>query len=475
MSRTLFLSNLFIYAAMTAAVSAAPRTMRLDYYHTGNASEERFALDRVVVEPLEWPGNPARPIDDTNLGKYLFEVVDRGTNGVLFSRGFASIYGEWETTDEAKSAYRTFHESLRFPTPPGPVQVVLKKRDAKNTFHEVASFLVDPKDKFADTSKPPSPGPVITIERHGDPAEKVDFLILGDGYTVSERGKFEKDARRLAEILFATSPFKEHRNDFNVWALCPEASESGISRPSTGVHRRSRVGATYDAFGSERYMLTFDNRSFRDVASFAPYEFVEILANTRTYGGGGIFNLYSTVAADSLWAPYVFVHEFGHHFAGLADEYYTSEVAYGPATGRVEPWEPNATALLDPASLKWKDLIGQGTPVPTPWSKEAFEAQSREIQKRRREIRAQNRPEDEMDALFREQREKETKLLQADAYAGKAGAFEGAMYEANGYYRPQSDCIMFSRNDVGFCAVCRRAIQRVIELYAGRQAGGGRR
>ncbi len=466
--------SLFVLGtAMAAVASASPRTMRVDYYHTGNVSEERLALDRIVVEPLEWPGNGARSIDNTNLGKYFFEVVDRASNVVLFSRGFASIYGEWETTDEAKSTHRAFHESLRFPTPPGPVQVIVKKRDAKNAFRELATFLVDPKDKFVDTSRPPPPGPLITLERHGDPSEKVDFLILGDGYTAAERSKFEKDARRLAEILFATSPFREHRNDFNVWGLCPPAEESGISRPSTGVHRRSRVGATYDAFGSERYLLTFENRSFRDVASFAPYEFVEILTNTRTYGGGGIFNLYSTVAADSVWAPYVFVHEFGHHFAGLADEYYTSEVAYEPATGRVEPWEPNATALADPATLKWKDLVAAGTPLPTPWSKEAFETQSGEYQKRRREIRAKNRPEEEMDTLFREQKEKETKLLAADPHFGKVGAFEGAMYEAHGYYRPQIDCIMFSRNDVGFCAVCRRAIERVIALYAGRRGAGG--
>ena len=191
MTRKVFSSLLFIYAAVAATVSAAPRTMRLDYYHSGNASEERFALDRIVIEPLEWPGNPARPIDDTNLGKYLFEVVDRGTNAVLFSRGFASIYGEWETTGEAKAQNRAFHESLRFPAPSGPVQVVVKKRDSKNAFREVASFLVDPKDRFIDPSKPALPGPLITIERHGDPAEKVDFLILGDGYTASERGKFE--------------------------------------------------------------------------------------------------------------------------------------------------------------------------------------------------------------------------------------------------------------------------------------------
>jgi hypothetical protein len=235
---------------MPAALAAAPRTMRVDYYHTGTASEERFSLDRVVVEPLEWPGNPAAAVDRTNLGRYFFEVADVASGRVLYSRGFASVYGEWETTPEAKQRARTFHESLRFPRPDGPVKITLKKRDAQNAFREVWTTDVDPKDPFVDDAKPPSPGPLLSLEKHGEPADKVDFLILGDGYTAAERGKFEKDARRLVEILFAVSPFKERRGDFNVWGLCPPTEESGISRPSTGVHRRSRVGATYDAFGS---------------------------------------------------------------------------------------------------------------------------------------------------------------------------------------------------------------------------------
>jgi hypothetical protein len=343
---------------------------------------------------------------------------------------------------------------------------VVKKRDKQNAFREVWTFVVDPADMFVDTAKPPSPGPLLEIQKAGPPAQKIDFLILGDGYTAAERGKFEKDARRLTEILFSVSPYKERRNDFNVWGLCPPAEESGVSRPSTGIHRRSRIGASYDAFGSERYMLTFENKSWRDVASFAPYEFVEILANSRTYGGGGIFGQYSTVAADSLWAPYVFVHEFGHHFAALADEYYTSAVAYGPAAERIEPWEANVTALLDPDNLKWKDLVAPGTPVPTAWPKERFETMSRDFQARRRKIRAANGPEDQMDALFSVEKAEETKLLGGDPQAGKVGAFEGAMYEAKGYYRPQIDCIMFTRDDVGFCAVCRRGIQAVMDLYS---------
>jgi len=454
---------IFLFASITQA--APPRTMRLDYYHTGNSSQELFSVDRIVIEPLPWSGNPNKPIDDTNLGKYIFEVRDRASNRMVYSRGFASVYGEWETTDEAKSANRTFHESLRFPAPASPVQIVLKKRDAVNAFREIWSTSIDPSDKFIDRSTAARPAPLLEIQKSGDPATKVDFLIMGDGYTAAESKKFEQDARRLVQILFATSPFKEHRGDFNIWGLCPPAAESGISRPSTGVYRQSPLGTSYDAFGSERYVLTFDNRAMRTIASFAPYEFIEIITNSRTYGGGGIFNLYSTVAADSAQAPYVFVHEFGHHFAGLADEYYTSRVAYAPAANRIEPWEANVTALGDAKNLKWKDLVASDTPLPTPWQKEEFEKHSREYGKRRAEIRAENRPEEEMEALFRENREFELKLFGAEKYAAKVGAFEGAMYEASGYYRPQVDCIMFTRSKA-FCAVCTRTLERIIELYS---------
>ena len=449
-----------------AATAAPPRTLRVDYVHSGNAREERFALERVVIEPLPWPGDPEKTLDDTNLGKYFFEVIDRGTRRVLYSRGFASIFGEWETTGEAANVNGAFGESLRFPAPAAPVQLVISKRDAANDFREVWSTVIDPADMLVDRSSPPGAGELLALQRSGEPVDKVDLLILGDGYTAVERGKCEGDAKRLMGMLFTVEPFASRRADFNVWGLCPAAAESGIARPSTGIHRRSPVGATYDAFRSERYVLTFDNRAFRDVASQAPYEFVEIMTNSNTYGGGGIFGQFATVAADSEWAPYLFVHELAHHFAALADEYYTSDVAYEPAANRIEPWEPNVTTLLDPARLKWRDLVGPGTPLPTPWGKEAFEARSREIQAERRRIRAERRPESEMDALFRRQREEEEARFAAEPHAHDVGAFEGANYEAKGYFRPQVDCVMFTRDRVPFCAVCRRAIERVIDLYA---------
>ena len=441
--------------------AGTPRTLRLDYFHTASVSEERFALDRVVLEG-PWPGNPARPIDDTNLGRYLFEVIDRATNRVVYSRGFASICGEWETTDEAKRAHRTFHESLRFPEPADPVQVVLKKRDATGFFREAWSLGVDPRDPTIDRTGPGSSRAWAVME-NGPPARKVDLLLLGDGYTAAEMGKWHADAKRLADILFSTSPFKERKADFNVWAIDTPSEESGVARPSDGVYRRSALRAAYDAFGSERYVLDFDNPRVREAAAAAPYDVMEIVVNGRKYGGGGIFNLYATVASDNAFTPYVFVHEFGHHFAGLADEYYTSDVAYGSAAERPEPWERNVTA--HPASPKWKDVVTAGVPLPTPWSKDEFEAAQKEIQERRRRIRAEKRPEEEMEALFNEEQKKVDALLAQGPHAASVGSFEGAMYEAKGYFRAQANCIMFTRH-TEFCRVCSRALESVIDLYA---------
>jgi hypothetical protein len=461
MKRTL---ALIVPLFASLACVAAPRTMRVDYYHTGNSEQQWFSLDRVVLEPLEWPGNPSKSVDESGLGNYRFEVRQQGSGKLLYSRGFNSVFGEWKTTAEGLHANRTFSESLRFPSPDSPVEISLEER-AERGFREVWKTTVDPKDKFIDRAKPPAPGKLIELQKMGDPATKVDLLLLGDGYTAKERKKFEHDAHRFLEVLFATSPFREHRNDFNVWGLCPAAEESGVSRPSTGIYRRSPLGATYDTFGTERYVLTTENRALRDVASFAPYEFIEILVNNGIYGGGGIFNQYATVAVDNLWAGYTGVHEFGHQFAALADEYYTSDVAYLAPEKKTEPWEPNVTALLDPANLKWKDVVAPGTPIPTPWEKEEFDRYAAEIQERRKELRAATKPEAEMEQLLQEAQEKLDAMLGAQKYAGKVGAFEGANYQSKGYYRPELNCIMFTRSPV-FCAVCRRAIERIIGMYA---------
>jgi hypothetical protein len=442
----------------------AEGTMRVDYYHTGGLGTEAVSLDR-VVDDGPWAGSRTRLVDDTNLGKYLFEVIDRETNRCVYSRGFASIFGEWETTDESKVMHRSYHESVRFPWPRRPVQVVVKKRIADQSFREIWSTVVDPQSRFVNRARLAPPGKVWTVFENGPAAAKVDLLLLGDGYTDSELPKFHADVKRLVETMFAVEPYKSRRGDFNVRAIDLPTSESGIHNPRTGALRRGRLGTEYNIFDSERYALSLDNRAWRDVASAAPYDAVEILINNRYYGGGGIFNDQATVAVDTGSAAYIFVHEFGHHFAGLGDEYYTSDVAYETgAAEKTEPWEPNVTALHDPARLKWKDLVEPGTPLPTPWDKGAFEKKSAEIQAARRKIRADGSPEAEMDKLFTVQREWESTFLSSMKYFGKVGAFEGASYEPKGLYRPEADCIMFTRAP-SFCRVCRRAIERVIDMH----------
>jgi hypothetical protein len=452
--------------SIAAAPASAPRaTWRLDFHHTGGKGIEIFSVDKLIVEPLPWSGPAGSDVDSTGHGSYKFELRD--TRGrVLFSRGYSPIFAEWVTTAEAAKVNRTFHESLRFPQLDAIVDAVVFKRDESNRFVEVWRTRLDPADQFIDRSTPPAQR-AIEIEKNGDPATKVDVLLLGDGYTSAEcSAKFSKDARRMTDALFAVEPYRSRRKDFNVWAICPPSPASGISRPSTGVHIASPVGATYDVFGSERYVLTMDNRAFRTIASWAPYEFATIMVNNETYGGGGLYNIYSTVSVDNDWALYLFIHEFGHHFAGLADEYFTSPVAYEPPTKIIEPWEPNVTALLDRRNLKWREFATPGVPIPTPWPKEEFERYSRALQQRRAKLRADRRPESEMSALFREEMAFDSTLFASAKHARDIGAFQGANYDAKAFYRPAIDCIMFTRDNVPFCPVCRHTIDNVIDFYS---------
>ncbi len=448
------------------AGAEVPATLRVDYFHGGSAGSEFFTLDQVVHEPLPWTGNMGHALDTTARGKYVFEILDPGTGEASWSRSFSSIYGEWETTGEARDIGRSFHESVRFPAPEGPFDLVISKRDAANRFDEVWRIRLDPDDYLVHRESNAYASRVVAVQESGDPATKVDLLLLGDGYTDEEHGAFLDRAKELTEVLFSTSPFRERRDDFNVWALAPAAAESGISRPSTNTYRDSPVGATYDAFRSERYILVFDNKRMRRIASSTPYDFVEVLVNSDVYGGGGIYGLYSTAAANSEWAPYLFVHEFGHHFAGLADEYYTSAVAYEAPAEITEPYEPNVTALLDPAELKWRHLVGPQTPLPTPWPKAEFEKHSLAVQERRAKMRAENVPEAEMNALFRYTKEYAESLFAKQPYRDAVGAFEGANYQAEGFFRPELNCLMFTRHE-HFCSVCRAAIDAVIDEYAG--------
>jgi hypothetical protein len=453
---------LLLILCCAAGSSAAPSTMRLDYFHTGSRAQELFSVDRIVLEPLPWPGNPHKLIDNTNRGTYFFEVRELGSGQLLYSHGYSSIYGEWITTDEAKTAYRTFHESLRFPAPDATVRIVLKKRDEQNGFKELWTTTVDPHDKNIDNSKPPTSARVLSIEKNGDPSEKVDLLFLGEGYTAAEQEKCEKDIRRLTDGVFSYEPFLSRRKDFNVWAICAPSQDSGVSHPMSGVHKNTLYGSQFDVFGEDRYALSFDNKAIRTMASLAPYDAMGIVMNEKAYGNGGIFGLYATVSIDYPSGIQVFVHEFGHHFADLGDEYYfNANVAYSPADTRVEPWEPNITALRDPKNLKWSALVSPGTPIPTPWPKDEYENSVRDAQAKIKKMVEEGRPAAEIAQARRAAREAQERQLNSGPYLDKVGAFAGAMYE-NNYYRPQQRCIMIS--GPAFCVVCRHAIEEIIDF-----------
>jgi hypothetical protein len=441
-------------------------TLRWDYYHSGSATEEHISLDGFRLEG-DWPGSRVHLIDDTLLGKYLFEVIDAETGAIIYSRGLCSIYGEWETTDEAgQGRWRTFHESLRFPEPKSPVRLRLMKRAADGSFDAIHAEPLDPALPVIDRSCLPSRGRVWTVFENGPAARKMDLVILGDGYRDSEMPKFHADVQRLINDLFEIEPFRARRGDFNVRAIDLPAERSGITDPRRGIWRRSPLGLSYNAFGWDWYVLTEENEALREIAARAPYDALVLVFNGRKYGGGGIFNLFAIVSSDTAPSSFVLAHELGHSLAGLADEYYTAQIDYGGATGPgAEPWEPNITALLDPHRLKWHDLVEPETPIPTPWHQHAYDEAVASVRRQRRQLAREGYTDEQMEALFRQEKEAALRVLAAEPHAGKVGVFEGAGYHARGLYRPALNCIMFSRNTRTFCPVCVRAIERIIDLH----------
>jgi hypothetical protein len=264
--------------------------------------------------------------------------------------------------------------------------------------------------------------------------------------------------------LLSIEPYKSRKSDLNIRAIETPSQQSGVNKPHPGVFKRTPLSVSYGIFDSERYALTFDNKTVRNIASEVPYDFMVILINEKTYGGGGIYNLYTTVSADNKFADYIMVHELGHHIGALADEYYTSSVSYEAQKVTVEPWEPNVTALLEKDNLKWKSMVEPGTPLPTAWNKEAFDNFGYKIQKERDSLRKEKVPENVMEDLFTRQMKQENEFFSKEKYVNIVGAFEGANYTQYGLYRPQLDCIMYTRH-IKFCKVCQKSLDAVIGEY----------
>ncbi len=455
-------------------------TLRIDTYHAGNAAEETVTLDRVVWQP-GWAGSRTHLADPFGVGRYLATVTDPASRVVLFSKGYDSYFGEYRTTAAAEAGTRrTFHESVLIPCPKQPVRFAIAVRQRDGSLREIFAAGVDPAATGVVRAPLEAGVEVIPVHHGGDPHAVVDVAIVAEGYTAKEEKKFRRDLARYVGVLFSQEPYASRKDRFNVAGVFKASQESGCSEPSWGEWRETAVGATFDALGSERYLLTEENRRLRDLAAHVPYDALFIMVNSARYGGGGIYNLYCTFTSDNQWSPYVFMHEFGHHFAGLADEYYTSSVAYSEFYPKgTEPDAPNVTALLDPGALKWQALVTPGTPVPTPWEKAEFDAMDRAYQKVREELNAKiaaakrakaprgdvEKLQAESERLSAEHAKRVDAYLARSRFVGQVGAFEGAGYAAEGLYRPALDCIMFTKGLKPFCKVCQQAIVRVIEHY----------
>lgn len=455
-------------------------TMRIDYYHIGDAKYQTITVDKVYQQGI-WAGSQKNLIDNFNNGRYYVKIYDAASGKLIYSKGFDSYFGEYQTSEPAsKGIQRTYQESALIPYPKSTIRFTIERRDKANKLQPLFSQEIDPNS--VDVIREPLGKGVTVIEevKNGDPHVKADIAFIAEGYTAEQEGKFRKDLKRFTEVFFNQEPYKSMKSDFNIYGVFKPSAESGTDEPTHGSYKNTTLNTTFNSLGSERYLLTEDNKSLRDVAAHVPYDALVIMVNSSRYGGGGIYNLYCTFTADNQWCNYLLLHEFGHSFSGLADEYYTSDVAYNEFYPQgIEPVEPNITALLNAPHVKWDSLTTPGIAIPTPWEKADFDSMDLKYQKIRRELnnkiakmKREGAPEKEVktleeksEKLSRENAQKVDDYLKHSKYWGKVGAFEGAGYASTGLYRSMLDCIMFSKGAKPYCTVCEHAVENVIRHY----------
>jgi len=395
------------------------KTLRIDYYHTGNDTSDSYSIDELISEPF-WGGSKINLIDTFGFGTYKFLVFDEASNKLIYSRSYCTLFSEWQTTDEARTTSKSFSETVVLPYHKKNIRVEFFSRNKKGVFIKKFIYKVDPTNYFIKQEQKYK-FPVTDILKNGDPAVKVDIVIIPDGYTKDEMELFKKDCKKFTDGFFKNKPYLQNKEKFNIRCVEAPSVESGTDVPGKGVWKNTILNTNFYTFGTSRYLMTTDDKMVRNVAANAPYDQIYILVNTPIYGGGAIFNHYAVCVNNNEYDDYIFAHEFGHSFAGLGDEYYDSETSYNdfyPAG--VEPWEPNLTRLVS-FDKKWKKMLDKNTPVPTPAE---------------------------------------------DKYLSKVGVFEGGGYVSKGVYRPAYDCSMKSISVNNFCRVCSQAIEKMIKFYS---------
>jgi hypothetical protein len=394
-------------------------SMRFDFLLGGNSNEEKVYPEQIKKEPY-WAGSKKNLAEPFNYGNYRFRIFDVKSDSLLFSKGFSTLFEEWQSTAEAKEVDKTFYQTAIFPFPKRKFRLEIDSRQRDGNFKNIYKTETNP-DNYFILNETLEKLETFVILNSGKPENKVDIVILAEGYTAEEMEKFKEDAKRVTQYLFEEEPFKSEKEKFNVSAVLTPSLESGTDIPGENIYKNTRFNSTFYTFDVSRYLTTSDMKNILDAAAVVPYDHIYVLVNSDRYGGGGFYNFLSVCTADNSLTKEVFVHEFGHGFAGLGDEYYNSEVAYEDYYNlKVEPWEPNITTLVDFGS-KWKSMVDESVEIPTPRSAK---------------------------------------------YNNTVGVFEGGGYMSKGIYSPFIDCRMKSNNAKGFCPVCAESIKKVIQYYS---------
>jgi len=392
--------------------------LRINFLHSGTRYEQNIEIKNFKKDPF-WGGSKKNILPVYQFGTYKIEIFDPISDKLIFSSGYSTLFEEWITTNDAKTNMVIFEESVVIPFPQNKIKIVFSCRDTMNVFYPLYEMIIDPESILFEKNDLLN-AKSYRIYYSGDYSQKVDLVILAEGYCKKEKKKFLNDAKKTVDFLFATRPYNKFEDRFNVYAVFIPSEDSGTDYPHLNIFKNTVLNSSYNTFGSERYLTTQSYFAVRDMASNVPYDQIIILVNDEGYGGGGIYNFYSLCTSDHKHASFLFNHEFGHAFAGLADEY-EGDVTYELFHSlKCEPWQPNITTLINFES-KWKFMLEADTPIPTPAS-------------------VQNR--------------------------NKVGVYEGGGYLSKGIYRPFIDCSMRSISDDNFCPVCQDAIIRMIIHYS---------
>jgi hypothetical protein len=418
----LFLLCLIAVSSTRAQVFAdhfADKTLRVDYIFNGNASGQAICLDGLSALPT-WAGRKHHLAELPLQGNGQIIMRNAASGKTIYTTSFSSLFQEWLETDEAQNVTKGFENTFLLPYPLQPVEIEITLLDPRRNVRASMKHIVHPNDVLIEQKGNSHITPHKYLLHNDSPEKCINVAILAEGYTLQEMQTFYEDADIACKSIFDHEPFKSMKKRFNVVAVASPSTDSGVSVPRLNEWKHTAFGSHFSTFYSDRYLTTSRVKAIHDALAGIPYEHIIILANTEEYGGGGIYNSYTlTTAHHPMFRPVV-VHEFGHSFGGLADEYfYDNDVMTDTYPLDIEPWEQNISTQVDFAA-KWKDMLSENTPVPT----------SAEV--------SENYP---------------------------AGVYEGGGYSAKGIFRPAENCRMRTNEYPAFCPVCQRALRRIIEFY----------